>query len=107
MVLLGDLLSAQVFFDRHGIIGAAFDRRVVGDDDTLLPFDQPNTSDNAGRRRIIVVHIPGRQRTEFQERCTGIAKELYAFSCQELIAFAVSGDGCRTPALLDLLYPLL
>ena len=39
-VLLGDLLRAQVLLDGHREVGAALDRRVVGDDHALLPLDR-------------------------------------------------------------------
>ena len=54
MILLGDLLRAQMFFDRHRIVRAAFDGGVVGDDDAVLPFDDADAGDNSRRRRRIV-----------------------------------------------------
>ena len=39
-VLLGDFLQAQVFFDRHRVVRAAFDGGVVGDDGHLFAFDR-------------------------------------------------------------------
>ena len=37
MVRLGDLLRAQMFFDRHRIICAAFDGRIIGNNHALPP----------------------------------------------------------------------
>ena len=39
-ILLGDLLGAQVLLDGHGVVRAALDGGVVGDDDALLPLDR-------------------------------------------------------------------
>ena len=36
-----DLLRAQMLLDRHRIIGAALDRRIVGDDHRLAALDRP------------------------------------------------------------------
>ena len=67
-VLLGDLLSADVLLDGHRIVGAALDRRVVGDDDALAPFDAPDSGDDAGGRHIGAVKTVRRKGREFQER---------------------------------------
>ncbi len=51
MILLGDLLRAQMLLDGHRIVRAALDRRVVGDDDAVLPFHDADPGDHSGRRR--------------------------------------------------------
>ena len=60
MVLFGNLLSAQMFLHRHWIIRAAFDRGIVSDNHTLLPFHQSNACDDSCRRCLVIIHIPGR-----------------------------------------------
>ena len=54
-----DFLCAQVFFDGHGVVRTAFDRGVVGHDHADTPVDQSHTGDDAGTRRVVVVHAIG------------------------------------------------
>ncbi len=46
MILLGDLLRAQMFLHGHRIVRAAFDGRVVRDDDAVLAFDDADAGDD-------------------------------------------------------------
>ncbi len=69
-----------MLFDGHGVIGPAFDRGVIGDDDAFLVLDQSNTGNDTSSRGFIVIHIPGREWTQFQERCIGIAEKLDTFA---------------------------
>ena len=46
-VLLGDLLSSQVFLDRDRKIGTAFHRGIVTDDDAFCARDSTDTGDYA------------------------------------------------------------
>ena len=47
-LLKRDLLRAEVLLDRHREVGAALDRRVVGDDDDLAPADPADAGDDPG-----------------------------------------------------------
>ena len=62
VVLTGNLLGAQVFFDSHGKIGAALDCGVVGDDHHLRAVHHANARDDASGGRGIVIHVIRRQR---------------------------------------------
>ena len=67
-----DLLRAQVLLDRDRVVGAALDRRVVGDDHALAAADPADAGDDAGARdgvvAVLAVH-PGRgQRAQLEER---------------------------------------
>ena len=61
-VLLGDGLGAQVLLHRDRVVGAALHRGVVGDDHALAAGDLADAGDDAGARRVVVVHPVGRQR---------------------------------------------
>jgi hypothetical protein len=61
MVLLRDLLSAQVLLDGQRIIRAALHRRVVGDDQHLLALDPPDAGDDPGGWHIVLIDLVGRQ----------------------------------------------
>ena len=76
MVLLRDLLRAQMLLDRHRVVRAALDGRVVGDDHAVLAFDDSDSGDDAGRRRVVAVHVEGGQRRELEKIRTGIDQPL-------------------------------
>ena len=67
-VFAGDFLRAQMLFDGHREIGAAFDRRIIRDDDAFAAHDAPDTGDDAGGRHLAVIHAPGRELREFEKR---------------------------------------
>src|SRR5580765_4996770 len=48
LVLLGNLLGAQMLLHREREVGAALDRRVVGDDHALLALDDADPGDDSG-----------------------------------------------------------
>ena len=49
-VLEGDLLGAEVLLDRHRVVGAALDGRVVGDDHAGRALDPADPGDDPGAR---------------------------------------------------------
>src|SRR6266516_861388 len=98
--MLGNFLSAQVFLDGHGIVGATLDGSVIGDDHAFLPFDHADTGDDTCRRRLVLVHIPRRQWAKFQKGRVGVAEQLDTFAGQQLIALAMPGNGLFASALL-------
>ena len=93
VVLFGDFLRAQVLFDGDGVVSAALDGCVVGDDHTLLPLDQPDACHDACRWRVVVIHIPCRQGAQFQKGRIGVTEQLNALARQQFVALAVFGDG--------------
>ena len=69
-----DLLGAQVFFDGHRVIGAAFDGRVIANDHDLRARHSADTCDHARARRRPVVHAMCRSGADFQEWRSHIKK---------------------------------
>ena len=58
VVFLRNILRPQVFFHRHGIVGAALNGSVIDDNDTLLTIDEANAGDDAsGGHVILAVHV--------------------------------------------------
>ena len=82
-VLLTDFLGTQVLFDGHGIIGAAFDRGIVGNNNGLATLNQPDAGDNAGRGRIVIHAVSGQGR-QLQKRCIRVKQGFNALTSQQL-----------------------
>ena len=91
------LLRAQVLLDRHGVVGAALDRGVVGDDHAAAAVHRPDAGDDAGRRRVAVVELLGGERRELEERRAGIAEQLDALAHEQLAARRRGARGPRSP----------
>jgi hypothetical protein len=72
VVLLGDLLGAQVLLDGQRIVGAPFDGRVVGDDHHLAAADAPDAGDHPRRRDGLGVDLVGGERRQLEEGSAGI-----------------------------------
>jgi hypothetical protein len=92
-VLLRDLLGAQVLLHRDGVVGAAFDRGVVGDDHHLASGDDADPGDDPGGRHLILVHAAGGERAQLEEGRLGIAEQPDAVSHEKLAALAVPLPG--------------
>ena len=71
-VLERDLLRAQVLLHGHRVVRAALDRRVVGDDQHLAARHAADAGDEAGGRRLVVVHVERGQRRQLEKRRAGI-----------------------------------
>ena len=67
-VLEGDLLRAKVLLDGHRVVGAALDRRVVGDDHACRALDPADACDDPGAGGLVVVQARGGQRAQLEER---------------------------------------
>ena len=67
-VLEGDLLGPEVLLHRHRVVGAALDRRVVGDDHARRPLDRPDPGDDPGARGVVVVQAGRRERRSARGR---------------------------------------
>ncbi len=67
-VLERDLLRAQVLLDGDREVRAAFDRGVVGDDQHFAARDAADAGDEAGGRRLVVVHVERGERRQLEKR---------------------------------------
>ena len=92
-VLPRDLLGAQMLLDRDRVVGAAFDRGVVGDDHAFAARHPADAGDDAGAGRLVVVHAVGGQRRELQERAAGVEQAVDAVPRQQLAAAHVALAG--------------
>ena len=101
VVLARDVLRAQVLLDRHRVVGAALDGRVVADDHALASRDPTDAADDARRRDAIVVHVPRRELRELQEWRAGIEQHADTLARQELAAPGVALARDVASALLD------
>ncbi len=98
-VLARDLLRAQMLLHGHRIIGAALDRRIVGDDHRLASLDGADSRDHAGAVHVALVHAERRERRDFEERRTGIDEARHALARQQLAAPDMALAGARRAAL--------
>ena len=98
MVLLGDLLRAQVLLHRQREVGAALHGRVVRDDDALLTLDDADPGDDPGRRSGALVEVPGSERVQLEQRRPGIEQPVDPLPCRQLPARAVPLHGLLAAA---------
>jgi hypothetical protein len=89
-ILQRDLLRAQVLFDRHRVVGAALDRRVIGHDHAFAPGDPADPGDDSGSGRLVAVHAAGGQRSQLQKRGARIEQAIHPFAGQQLAAADVA-----------------
>ena len=92
------LLRAQVLLDRHRVVGAALDGRVVGDDHALAAADPADAGDDPRARRVAVVHAVRGQRRELQERRALVEQPVDALARQQLAARRVPRAGLLAAA---------
>jgi hypothetical protein len=90
VVLLRDLLRAQVLLHRHRVIGAALHGGVVGDHHAVHALDAADAGDHAGRRRFAVVHAVRGELANLEERCAGVEQLRHAVARQQLAARGVA-----------------
>ena len=88
-VLLGDLLGADVLLDGHRVVGAALDRRVVGDHHALAPLDAADPGDDAGGRNLRAIEPVRRERRQLQERRIPVDQRRHPFARQHLAPLLV------------------
>ena len=91
-VLEGDLLGPKVLLDRHRVVGAALDGRIVGDDDAGGPFDAADAGDDPGGWRVVVVQAGPRERAQFEERRARVQESLDPFADGELAPLPMACD---------------
>ena len=92
VVLLRDLLRAQVLLHGQREVGAALHGRVVRDDHALLALDDADARDDPGRGGGAVVQIPGGERVQLEERRAGIDEPVDPLAGRQLPARAVALD---------------
>ena len=85
-VVARDLLGAKVLLDGHREIGAALDRRIIGDDDAFAAHDPPDTGDNPGRRHLAVIHAEGGELRQFEKGRTRVEQGPHPLARQQLAA---------------------
>src|SRR6056297_3277924 len=89
VVLQRDFLGPKVLLDRHRVIRAALDRRVIGDHHAFHALNAAYAGNHAGRRRLVVVQTVRGQWGDFQERTAGVEQRAHAFPRQKLAACEV------------------
>ena len=99
MIFARDLLRAQMLLDRHGIIGAALDRRIIGDDHRLAPLDGANAGDDPGAMDVALVHAIGGERRDFEKGRAGIDEPRHALAREQLAARDMALARTRRAAL--------
>ena len=102
VVLLGDLLRAQVLLDRHRVVGAALHRGVVGHDHAFDALHAADAGDDAGARRLVVVHAVRRHLADLEEGRARIEQVPDAVTRQQLAARGVLGARRLAAAEADL-----
>ena len=78
-----------MFLDRYRIVGAAFDRRVVGQEDHLFPVHHADAGHDTGRCYLAIVHFPCCQGTQLEERGVGVHQSVDPLPGQQLASAAV------------------
>lgn len=106
LVFGGNLLGAQVLFDRQWEVGAAFHGGVVGDDQHFAARDAPDAGDQACARGFAAVKIPGGQCRKFEEWRARVEQTFDAFADEQLALFGVAAAVFFPTALADECNPL-
>ena len=104
-VLLRHLLRAQVLFHRQREVGAALHRRVVGDDDALLPLDDADAGDDPGRGRARRT-VPRGERVQLEQRGARVDQPVDPLAGGQLAARTVPLDRLLAAAAGDERRPL-
>jgi len=96
-----NFLGAQVFFDGQGVVAAAFDGRIVGDDHAFGAADPADAGDYAGGVDVFAVDVVGGELADFEEGGAFIKEFVDALSWQEFAAFGVALLVFGAAALVD------
>lgn len=86
IILLSDLLSAQMLFDRQRIVRTALHRRIVGDDHHLAPGDAPDAGDDTGGRNRLIIDLVRCQRPNFEKGGRRVEQAFNPFAHKQLAA---------------------
>ena len=87
-----DLLRAEMLLDGHRVVGAALDRRVVGDDHDIRARHPADAGDHARAGCLVVVHAVRGERAELEEGRARVDQLVDALSYGQLAALAVTGN---------------
>jgi hypothetical protein len=85
-IFQGDFLGAQVLLDGQRVVGAAFHRRVVGDDHAFDAVNAADAGDHRRRRHIAAIHVVSGELADLKKRRAGIKQAADAFARQQLAA---------------------
>ncbi|KWV85103.1 hypothetical protein PFLmoz3_05251 [Pseudomonas fluorescens] len=85
-VLLGDGLGAQVFFNGQRVIGAAFDRGIVGHNHAFDAFHPADAGNHPGSRDVFAIHLVGGQLAQLEKRRTRIEQTVDTLAGQQFAA---------------------
>src|SRR6478609_304237 len=103
-----------MLLDRHGKVGAALDRRIVGGDDTGMSFHITDTRNQTGSGDLVVVHPGCRQGTEFEPKRVRIEQLRDSLSGGQFAALSMKGGCLSRPSgssdgemFLEVRYPAL
>ncbi len=89
-VLLSDFLGSEVFLHRHGEVGSALHRGVVGHDHHLAPRYPADAGDDPRAGRLAAIEVEGGQGADLQEGRAGVEQALHPLPRQELAPRRVS-----------------
>src|SRR5204862_3869494 len=106
VVLLRDLLRAELLLHREREVRPALHGRVVRDDHALAALDDTDAGDDPGGRSRAVVEIPGGERRQLEERGAWIDQPVDSLAGRQLPAGAMPLDGALAAAERDLRSPL-
>ncbi len=98
-VLPGDLLGPHVLARRHGVVGAALHRGIVGDDHAGHALDLADAGDDAGAGRHALVHVDAGQVVDLEEGRAGVQEAVDTVARQKLAQSLVAGAGLGVPGL--------
>lgn len=102
LVLLGDGLGAQVLLDGDGVVRAALDGAVVGDDDARDALDDAHARDDAARGHVgLRVQLEAGERAQLEEGRARVDEGGDAVPRQHLVALDVLLARLLGPAALD------
>ena len=91
VVLGSDFLGAKVLLDCDGVVGAAKDSGVVGDDHDGMSVDTPNSRDDSACRHVhrlasVAVQVVAGQLRQFEEGRAGIQQRLDSIAREQFAA---------------------
>jgi hypothetical protein len=92
VVLLGDLLGAQMLLNGQREVRAALDRCVVGDHHAMPAFDGYDAGHDACRGRFVAVDAARRERRELQEGRERVGQPVDPLARGQLAAFSMPGQ---------------
>src|SRR5579862_1245081 len=85
-ILSRNILGPNMLFDRRGKVSAALHGRIVGDDHYFFAADAADSGDQARSRRLSIIHLICRQRTDFEKGRAGIEQSVHALARKKFAA---------------------